>query len=233
MKQFHALLILHVWSAILTSTGWATDDDNAAAVPLPLPIEAGAPIVNEDFSGADAIAKWRLGKGLWTVSAGVLKGLEKPEDKHAAGLACQRKYHDAVIHFRFQFAGPASNSATLLLRNQFGNLCRVIVTPQLLTIQRDRPNLPKDNAEKTQLLGKAAVKLHQRTWYDMTAVVKGTEFAVTLHHHATLKGSHPALDVDKTEIEFMSSGEEAALFDDLLANVAKDAGAGDSPPKAP
>lgn len=233
MKPFRALLLLHLYSAILTGSGRAADDDSTVAVPLPLPIEAGALIVNEDFSGADAIAKWRLGKGLWTVSGGVLKGLEKPEDKHAAGLACQRKYHDAVIHFHFQFAGPGTKSATLLLRNQLGNLCRVIVTPQLLTIQRDRPNLPKDNAEKTQLMGKAPVKLQQHTWYDMTAVVKGTEFAVTLHNHATLRGSHTALDVDKTEIEFMSSGEEAAMFDDLLASVARDTGARDNSPKAP
>ncbi|WP_050028035.1 hypothetical protein [Verrucomicrobium sp. BvORR034] len=187
MKPFRAVLLLHLCSAILTGSGRAADDDSTVAVPLPLPIEAGALIVNEDFSGADAIAKWRLGKGLWTVSGGVLTGLEKPEDKHAAGLACQRKYHDAVIHFRFQFACPGTRSATLLLRNQLGNLCRVIVTPQLLTIQRDRPNLPKDNAEKTQLLGKATVKLQQHTWYDMTAVVKGTEFAVTLHNHDTLR----------------------------------------------
>ncbi|WP_265593075.1 hypothetical protein [Verrucomicrobium sp. BvORR034] len=48
-----------------------------------------------------------------------------------------------------------------------------------------------------------------------------------------LRGSHPALDVDKTEIEFMSSGEEAAMFDDLLASVARDTGARDRSPKAP
>ena len=55
-------------------------------------------------------------------------------------------------------------------------------------------------------------------WYSVTAVVHGGEFAVTLHDHATLKGKHAAIDVDKTEIEFLASGD-SILFDDLKART--------------
>lgn len=102
--------------------------------------------MHEDFSKADATATWRWGAGKWTVADGVRKGTETPERKHAAGIACQRNYHDGVISFRFQFAG--GKDAILLLRNKFGNLCRVIISPGGMTIQKDRPNSPKDAPEK-------------------------------------------------------------------------------------
>lgn len=183
---------------------------------LPLPVTLGALIVGEDFTSPDATAKWRWGAGKWTVTDGVLKGAETPERKHAAGIACQRTYHDAVIRLRFQFAG--GREAILLLRNKFGNLCRVIISKSGMTIQKDRPNSPIDTPETTVVLGKTPLKLNDGEWYSLAAVVRGEEFAVTLHDHATLTGRHPAIDVDKTEIELMAGGD-AILFDDLQANA--------------
>lgn len=183
---------------------------------LPLPVTRGAVLVSEDFSAPNAIAQWRRGAGRWTVADGVLKGTETPERKHPAGLACQRNYHDAVIQFRFQFAG--GKDAILLLRNKFGNLCRVIVSQGNMTLQKDRPNLPKDTPEKTVVFGKAPLQLKTGVWYAVTAVVCGEEFAVTLHDHATLKGRHPAINVDKSEIEFLASGD-SIFFDDLKVHT--------------
>jgi glycerophosphoryl diester phosphodiesterase len=185
----------------------ATDD-------LPLPVVRGEVLVHEDFSAADATAKWRWGAGKWTVADGVLRGTETTERKHAAGIACQRNYHDAVIQFRFRFAG--GRDAILLLRNKFGNLCRTIISPTEMRIQKDRPNLPADNKEKTMVLGTAPVKLVAGEWYSVTAVVHGEEFGVALQGHATLKGRDRAINVDKTEIEFLASGD-SVLFDDLNA----------------
>lgn len=186
----------------------------ARAAELPLAVTPGDVIVSEDFSSPDATAKWRWGAGKWTVADGVLKGTETAERKHAAGIACQRNYHDAIIRFRFQFAG--GNSAILLLRNKNGNLCRVIITRTLMTLQKDKPNSPKDTPEKTEVLGTAKVQLEANRWYTVAAVAHGPEWAVTLDDVATLKGRHPAIDVDKTEIEFLAGGD-SVLFDDLKA----------------
>ena len=183
----------------------------------PAPVtKSGAVIVSEDFSQPDATAKWRWGAGKWTVADGVLKGTETAERKHAAGIACQRTYHDAVISFRFQFAG--GRDAILLLRNKFGNLCRVIISQTTMTIQKDKPNSPANTPEKTVVLDKATVKLKQGEWYAVTALVKGEEFTVTLQDQATLKGRNPSINVDKTEIEFLASGD-SILFDDLKATA--------------
>ncbi len=191
---------------------------SVSAEDVPLAVKTGAIIVSEYFSSPDAVEKWRWGAGKWTVENGLLKGTETAERKHAAGIACQRKYHDAVIQFRFRFSG--GKQAMLLLRNKFGNLCRVVISPNRMIMSKDKPNLPKDTPEKTEVLGKAKLKLKTGQWYAVTAIVHGEQFVVTLHDHATLKGSHPAIDVDKSEIEFLAAGD-SILFDDLIARKVK------------
>lgn len=186
------------------------------AADRPSSIKTGKLIVSEDFSQPDATAKWRWGAGKWTVADGVLKGTETPERKHAAGIACQRAYHDAVIQFRFQFAG--GSTAFLLLRNKFGNLCRITISQTSMMITKDKPNSPANTPEKTVVLDKASLKLNPGEWYAVTAVVQGEEFTATLQEHATLKGRHPGINVDKTEIEFLASGD-SICFDDLKAST--------------
>ncbi len=173
-------------------------------------------IVSEDFSRSDAVANWRWGAGKWTVADGVLRGTETPERKHPAGIACQRAYHDAEIQFRFQFAG--GTTAFLLLRNKFGNLCRVTISPSSLTITKDKPNIPANSAEQTVVLGKTPLTLKTGEWYSVTTLVRGEEFVASVLGHATISGRHPAIDVEKTEIEFLASGD-SILFDDLRATA--------------
>ncbi len=194
----------------LSSLGAA---EPAAAKPA---TEPGSIIVEEDFSRPDAVKPWRWGAGKWTVENGSLTGTETTERKHPAGIACQRSYHDAAIRFRFQFAG--GTTAMLLLRDQFGNLCRVTIKADRMTITKDRPNLPADNKEKTVVLDKAELRLKPGEWYAVSAQVKGSEFTASLEGQASLKGRHAGIDVDKTEIEFLAGGA-SVLFDDLKAVV--------------
>ena len=183
--------------------------------PLHAEAQPGKAIVHEDFSKPDATATWRWGAGKWTVADGVLKGTETPERKHPAGIACQRDYHDAVIDFRFRFDG--GNTAMLLLRNRFGNLCRLTLTPSSARLTKDKPNLPKDTPEKTVELDTAKLKLAPGEWHSVRATVRGGQFQVVIDGHTTLEGSHPGIDVAKTEIEFLAGGD-SILFDNLVAN---------------
>ena len=182
------------------------------------PLHAGKPaageFVREDFSKPDATATWRWGAGKWTVADGVLKGTETAERKHAAGIACPRAYHDAVIDFRFRFDG--GKTAMLLLRNRFGNLCRLTLTPAGARLTKDKPNLPKDTPEKTVALAAAKLKLAPGEWHHVRATVRGGHFHVVLDGRTTLEGRHPGIDVAKTEIEFLAGGA-SVLFDDLVA----------------
>ena len=191
----------------------------AATLLLGSPLHAEAPsgkgIVHEDFSKPDATATWRWGAGKWTVADGVLKGTETAERKHPAGIACQRDYHDAVIGFRFRFDG--GSTAMLLLRNRFGNLCRLTLTPSGARLTKDKPNLPKDTPEKTVELDTAKLKLAPAEWHSVRATVRGGHFHAVIDGRTTLEGNHPGIDVAKTEIEFLAGGA-SILFDDLVAH---------------
>jgi len=175
-------------------------------------------VVNEPFDSPDAIKRWRLGAGSWTVVDGSLRGAETPERKHAAGLAHPLAYHDAEIKFRFLFDG--GNTAMLLLRNRFGNLCRVTITRTSVTLTKDKPNLPAGNQETTVVLAKSAAKFEPGRWYSVRAEVRGDQLSAEIEGVSPLSGGHPAIDVDKTEVEFLAGGV-AMLFDDLIVTELK------------
>lgn len=173
----------------------------------------GKLLLNQDFRRADGIAEWRSDKGKWTVEEGALKGMQIEAEHHPAGLSCPLEYHDARIEFRFQFP-EGGRYATLLLRSHSGNLCRLAISQTLILIQRDKPNLPKDSPERIVVLDKLPVNLKHGAWYNASVTIHGMELSVEIEGVGTLKGSHPALDVAKTEVEFLASGD-AVLYTDL------------------
>ncbi|HEX8915718.1 MAG TPA: family 16 glycoside hydrolase [Humisphaera sp.] len=207
-----AALLLSSSSALFAATAPVAPPATAPSTLLPAAYARGAARVEHDFAAADQIAKWRLGKGDWKVVDGVLAGTEKPEDKHAAGLACPLKYRDAVIRFRFRL--DTGTSATLLLRTPAGNRCRVILTAGNAVLQKDRPNSPKDTPEKTEVLARAKVPVRAGQWHTVTAAVAGGDFAAQVDDGPVLHGRHEAIDTDKTEVEFMAGGGTVS-FDDL------------------
>ncbi len=61
-------------------------------------------------------------------------------------------------------------------------------------------------------------KLQPNAWPAVTATVQNQDFTATWQDHATLKGHHPAINVNKTEIEFLAGGD-SILLDDLKATI--------------
>ncbi|MCM8530755.1 MAG: hypothetical protein NE330_06290 [Lentisphaeraceae bacterium] len=55
-------------------------------------------------SGFDenSLKEWVKGKGQWTVTAGVLNGLELPEDKHVAGIGIKADCANSIVEFEFK-----------------------------------------------------------------------------------------------------------------------------------
>ncbi|MCM8534305.1 MAG: hypothetical protein NE334_00050 [Lentisphaeraceae bacterium] len=55
-------------------------------------------------SGFDnnSLQGWVKGKGRWTVTAGVLNGLELPEDKHVAGIGIKADCANSIVEFEFK-----------------------------------------------------------------------------------------------------------------------------------
>ncbi len=171
-----------------------------------------AVFLNVDFSDPNELKGWRLPKGIWTVEKGVLKGVEITADKHSAGAAHALNYHDAKLSFRFQLNG--AKNGQFLMRNRFGNLCRLIFATDYVRFQKDKPNIPKDTKEKTATLAKESIPLSNKKWHEVVIVIRGEAFSVEIDKKAVLEGSHPGINVPKTEVEFFATGD-AMFYDDL------------------
>jgi hypothetical protein len=136
----------------------------------------------------------------------------KLADKHSAGAAHALDYQDASLSFRFRLSG--AKNGQFLMRNRFGNLCRLVFAPDYIRFQKDRPNLPKDNKGKTVFLDKQVMSLYDGEWHQALIVIRGENFSVEIDGKPVLSGKHPAINVPKTEVEFFASGD-AMFYDDL------------------
>ena len=60
-------------------------------------------------------AQWKSAKGAWEIAAGVLRGAEKPEDKHGAVTRLPDKLSDFVMEYEFKFEGGRGTSLPSVL----------------------------------------------------------------------------------------------------------------------
>ena len=174
----------------------------------PVQLKVGQPTFEETFSGPLG-ETWKIVKGDWTVTDGVLAGREKKSDEHAAVLNCQLPNRDSAIAFSFRLNG--AETFNLSFNKAGGHLFRVAVNPTGVSINKDKDK--KDPESKVIVLGKAKADIKQDQWYTMLVEVKGPEVVVQLDDGTTVKGSHAELDVDKPNYRFVMRGETLQIDD--------------------
>jgi hypothetical protein len=78
---------------------------------------------------------WTTPKGTWVGEGGVVRGSEKPEDKHGAVMRLPNKLGDFVIEYEFKFEGAKSTS--LSINAVKDHMARILITPTSVTVQKD------------------------------------------------------------------------------------------------
>lgn len=170
----------------------------------------GKPLLSEDFSAAELSKDWKVAKGKWTVADGALRGVELAADQHAAVVKRPLAFRDLVLQFSFKLDG--AKRATCSFDGQ-GHVCRVILSPQGFTLQKDGS---KDGSQKAVVLGKGAVDLKPGEWHRMLVEIRGKEFLAQVDDRVFAFGEHAGIDVDKASFGFPVSGE-ALIVDDVRA----------------
>lgn len=209
----HALMLC----SVLGTSPFATQAFAGKGADLkPTVLQLGKPALEESFS--DPLGKtWRVVKGDWTVTDGVLVGQEKKSDEHAAVLNCQLPNRDSAIAFSFKLSG--TQSFNLSFNHAKGHLFRVIVNPKGLSISKDKDK--KDPDSKVIALGHTAAKFKQDQWYTMLVEVKGPQVVAQVDDGTIVKGSHAELDTDKPNYRFVMRGATLQL-DDVRVFLAKE-----------
>jgi hypothetical protein len=202
--RFHSSIALAILASLSMARLVSADDAAAGSAPK---CEKGKILLSEDFPGSALDKAWATPKGTWQVEDGVLKGVEKAEDNHPAVVRHELKTHDLIGEFAFRFDG--GKMLGFSLNNQKGHVCRVTITPALITLQKDKPS--KDSADKPAMLAKEKVELRPGEWHTMLVIVCGKEMAVTLDGKQLASGSNDGVDVDKTSLAFPTTGDGTSI----------------------
>ena len=110
-----------LFTALLTT---ALQTLSAAEKPL---LAIPGKVIYESKLDSDLGDPWKSAKGKWEAVDGVLRGAEKPEDKHGAVTRLPNKLADFVIEYEVKFEGAKSTS--LSINAVKDHMARIMITP--------------------------------------------------------------------------------------------------------
>ena len=138
------------------------------AAEKPLLAVAGKVLYENKFDSQQG-AQWKSPKGAWEVDGGVLRGSEKPEDKHGAVTRLPDKLSDFVFEYEFKLEGAKATS--LSLNAAKGHLARIAITPSSVAIQKD--DMDHEGPDKAVVFARFAVDFQPGVWHKVRMEMRG------------------------------------------------------------
>lgn len=177
--------------------------------------ERGALIFADDFSQPPA-KPWNASKGEWKVVDGALQVKELKGDKHGAVARRALPRADFIVQYSFKLDGTKVTS--LSINDAKGHCCRALVRSNGLTAQKDSHD--KNKTDKAAVLDRQAVSIAPGQWHTLVVEVLGPELVASVDGKIVAFGSHPSIEIAKTNIGLTVAGESAS-FKDLRVWEAK------------
>jgi hypothetical protein len=153
---------------------------------------------------------WATAKGDWKVVDGAIQGTELPADMHAAAARHPLKFHNAVIQYSFKLDG--AKATHLSLNDAKGHVCRVILTPQEISLRKDDHD-KTTGPDKAAVLKTRKVAIEPGRWHTLLIELHGPEILARIDGETVALGSHEALDVELTNFGLIVSGSSVSFKD--------------------
>ena len=167
----------------------------------------GKLLFSDDFNGSTLDPSWMGKPGRWEAANGSVRASERPEDKHNAVRRHPLAFHDAIFEFAFQFDG--AKAVHLSLNNKGGHVCRLIITPQGMTLQTDVPN--HNSTLKAEKLATLEAAIAPSQWHKAVVEVHGNRMTAQIDGNQSVTGQSARVDVDKTDFGFPVQGVSVLL----------------------
>jgi len=151
---------------------------------------------------------WKASKGKWELVDGAIRGAEVKADMHWAVARRNLTVKDAVIEYSFKIDG--TKQTTLSMNGAKGHICRVLVRPTGITVQKDDQD-GKDGPDKAVPLDTVEVPVKPGEWHTLVIELRGPDLLATLDGKHTAYGSHASIDVEKTNLGLTVAGESASF----------------------
>ena len=166
-----------------------------------------AQIEKLEVSGTEIGAQWKVGKGKWELTDGVLRGSELPADKHGGVIRTGLKLKNIVIACEVKFDG--AKVTTISINGPKDHLARVIIAPNRFVVQRDDQD--HDGPDKAIVFLTKPVTLAPGTWHTVVLEMVGDTMVGTLDGKITGYGSDLTfLAKEKTVPGFTVAGESVS-----------------------
>jgi hypothetical protein len=150
-------------------------------------------VIYENKFDSEHGAPWKSAKGAWEIVGGVLRGSEKPEDKHGAVTRLPDKLADFVFEYEFKFEGAKTTS--LSVNATKGHLSRIVMTPRSLAIQKD--DMDHEGPDKAVVFARFATELKPGVWHRVRMEMVGDTLLGKVDDLVAW-GSDPALKQERT-----------------------------------
>jgi hypothetical protein len=167
----------------------------------------GKALVIDDFSGPLG-KEWKVAKGKWDVSGGSVRVAELPADMHGAVARRDVPLKSAVVAYEFKLDG--AKLTTLSVNGPKGHVCRVLVRPTGITVQKDDQDGKKGD-DKAAPLATVQVPVAAGEWHTLVVELRGSDLLATLDGKHVAYGSHAAIDTARTNLGLTVAGEAASF----------------------
>ena len=163
----------------------------------------------QDSLGQPLARGWSINKGTWELADGAIRGSELAADKHAAVAVQRLAMRNVVIQYALKLDG--ARGTALILNDAKGHICRVQITPQLLTVRKDDHD--RDGPDKGAILQALKTPVAPGSWHTVLIEIQGSEMLARIDGSAVAYGTNDAIDQDKTLFGLVVLGDSASFKD--------------------
>jgi hypothetical protein len=183
--------------------------DPPVSVPPPATkmLTPGKLLLAEDFA-APLGKEWKVAKGKWDVSGGAVRVAELPADMHGAVARRDVPLKSAVVEYGFKLDGAKLTS--LSINGPKGHVCRVLVRPAGVAVQKDDQDGKKGD-DKAAVLHTVTTPVKTGDWHTLVVELRGSDLLATLDGVHTAYGAHPAIDGLRTNLGLTVAGETVSF----------------------
>lgn len=185
----------------------ARDPLAPAGVPATKMLVPGKSLLADDLAGPLG-KEWKVAKGKWDAGGGAVRVAELPADMHGAVARRDVPLKAAVVAYEFKLDG--AKQTTLSVNGPKGHVCRVLVRPTGVTVQKDDQD-GKAGDDKAVPLATAATPVAAGEWHTLVVEVRGADLLATLDGKHVAYGTHPAIDAARTSLGLTVAGEAASF----------------------
>jgi hypothetical protein len=175
----------------------------------PLMVQRGTLLLDESFVGGLDTNRWTVAVGEWRVENGVLAGIERPADHHAAVIKTPFTNTIAVVQFSFLLKGESGFHFSV--NDPGGHNSRISVRANSVMMRKDLDK--KDPRSYATVLDETGAALAPDTWHTMIVELDGEEMLARIGDAIFVYGAHPGINQEKKDFGFPVTG--AALFDNV------------------